>query len=158
MEETQTLFSLRIDPVTKLHLGETARWARFLAVFGIIVLCLITAASIFGITVMDQLIGRMNLNSGSDYYVSDFSNPARIAMAFSTIVMFVIGIFPLIYLLRFANKMKTALAGNNQEALNISFQNLKRYFRYLGIIIIIFLIIYALFFVIAIIGGVAMSR
>jgi ABC-type nickel/cobalt efflux system permease component RcnA len=33
--------------------------------------------------------------------------------------------------------MKTALYGNDQENLNSSFQNLKRYFRYVGIITII---------------------
>jgi len=38
---------------------------------------------------------------------------------------------------RFANQMKTALYGNDQEDLNASFQNLKKYFRYVGIITII---------------------
>jgi hypothetical protein len=38
---------------------------------------------------------------------------------------------------RFASQMKTALYSNDQESLNTSFQNLKRYFRYLGIITII---------------------
>ena len=53
------------------------------------------------------------------------------------IVAAVIWFFPLLYMLRFANQMKTALYGNDQENLNVSFQNLKRYFRYVGIITII---------------------
>jgi hypothetical protein len=51
--------------------------------------------------------------------------------------MAVVGFFPLLYMLRFANQMRTALDGNDQEKLNESFQNLKRYFRYFGIITII---------------------
>jgi hypothetical protein len=60
--------------------------------------------------------------------------------------------FPLLFLLQFANRMKRALAANEQDDLNDAFLQLKKYFRYLGIIVIIVLALYALMFVLAIMG------
>ncbi len=69
------------------------------------------------------------------------------------IVAAVIWFFPLLYTIRFANQMKVALAGNDQQALNKSFQNLKICLRYLGIVTIIILAIYAIIIVFAIVGA-----
>jgi hypothetical protein len=60
-----------------------------------------------------------------------------LASAAVFLIWAVILFFPLMYMLRFANQMKTALNANDQGSLNISFQNLKRFFRYLGVITII---------------------
>jgi hypothetical protein len=46
--------------------------------------------------------------------------------------------------------MKTALNGNAQEQLNLSFQNLKLLFKYVGIITIILLALYGLALVVAV--------
>jgi hypothetical protein len=73
--------------------------------------------------------------------------------AFIFVIMAVVAFLPFLYMLRFSNQMRIALAGNDQENLNASFQNLKRYFRYVGIITIIgigFWIIWLLIFGIAI--------
>jgi uncharacterized membrane protein len=69
------------------------------------------------------------------------------------IIMAIFWFFPLLFLIRFANNMQHALASNEQERLNKSFQNLKVCFRYLGIITIIGLILMAL----GIIAGIAGS-
>ena len=53
MEQSNTsLFSLSIDPVTKAHLSEAAKWARFLAILGMIFLVLIIIAGVFGSTML----------------------------------------------------------------------------------------------------------
>ncbi|MBS1611091.1 MAG: hypothetical protein JSS70_20525, partial [Bacteroidetes bacterium] len=52
--------------------------------------------------------------------------------------------FPCLFLFHFANKMKTALAANDQELLNTSFQNLKKLFRFMGILTIICLALFAI--------------
>jgi hypothetical protein len=75
------------------------------------------------------------------------------AMAIYYIVIALIYFFPCLFLFRFANKMKTALASNNQEVLNISFQNLKATFRYLGIITIIMLAFMVLAFIVVLLGA-----
>ena len=48
MEENQsTLFGLGIDPTAKAHLSETARWAKFLAILGFILMGLAVLAVVF---------------------------------------------------------------------------------------------------------------
>jgi hypothetical protein len=69
------------------------------------------------------------------------------------IVLLVIWFFPLMYMLRFANNMKRALNANDQQALNVSFQNLKICLRFVGIITIIVLVLYALVFLVSILGS-----
>ena len=64
-----------------------------------------------------------------------------------------IGFFPFFFLYRFSTKAKAALASGDQESLNVSLQNLKVYFRYLGIITIIILALYAIILLIALLGA-----
>ena len=53
--------------------------------------------------------------------------------------------------------MKTALNSNDQEYLNQSFQNLKSLFKYVGIITIIVIAVYALMLAIFVLGLAARS-
>lgn len=139
MEESQyqseSLFSLSIDPVTKTHLSETARWARFLAIIGMIGIVLMVvggvAYSIWLSTAVQSLNDRVIREPGS------FETAFVFGTAIGFIIMAAIAFFPLMYMLRFSNRMRRALDANDQESLNVSFQNLKIYFRYLGIITII---------------------
>lgn len=146
---SSSLFSLNIDPLTKTHLTETARWARFLAIFGMIVLALGLVVSLMGATIFTRFFG---FPTG----IEDDSNGAmgsvRVGMVVGTIITLAIFFFPLLFLLRFANAMRRALAANDQARLNESFQNLKVYFRYLGILVIIFLVLYGIIICIAVLG------
>jgi hypothetical protein len=147
MEEVQrsSLFSLTIDPVTKAHLSETARWARFLAIVGLIGIVLLVvgglAYSIWITTMMQTMQSRYG----------GFSNSYSTGVAMGSAIIFVIAaavaFFPMLYMLRFASQMRTALNGNDQ--------NLKIYFRYVGVITIIGLvlwIVWILVFVVAVIA------
>lgn len=151
MEHNQTasLFSLAIDPVTKVHLSETAKWARFLSILGFILLGLFI---IGGISIA-LFVGRPLDTYGGRSVFDSFS----VGMSFAYIVAAIIWFFPLLFLFRFSSRMKTALNGNDQNALNTSFQNLKISFRYVGIITIIVLALYALLLVFAIVGAAAFS-
>jgi hypothetical protein len=144
MEEVQNqpLFSLSIEPATKTHLIETAKWARFLAIVGFVFLALMVVAGIWLSTVMATSFTRIDNEYGRN------SSGMFAYMGTGIIVVYIIAalimFFPLLFLLRFASKVKTALAANDQESLNTSFQNLKAYFRYLGIITIIGLAFYGI--------------
>ncbi len=73
------------------------------------------------------------------------------------IVIALLYFFPLLFTLRFANKMRTALSTNDQQALNTSFQNLKICFRYIGILTIIGLVFFGIAMIFGIIGAAAFS-
>jgi Family of unknown function (DUF5362) len=156
MEEVQhsSLFSLSIDPVTKAHLSETARWARFLAIVGLIGIVLLVvggmAYSIWITSIMQTMQNK---------YSSFPSNGYSTGIAMGSAVMFVIAaaiaFFPMLYLLRFTGQMRTALNGNDQESLNSSFQNLKIYFRYIGIITIISLVLWIVWILVFAVAAIA---
>jgi len=147
--ENTSLFDLNIDQTSKGHLIEAARWGKFLSIVGFVVCGLIILAGIFFSTFMSSMSNRY----GSMYSDAYSSSGMGAMMAVLYIVMAVIYFFPCLFLFRFSTKMKTALATNDQNTLNTSFQNIKAMFRYVGIITLIILIIYALVLIIAIIGA-----
>ena len=155
MEEIQpsSLFSLFIDPVTKTHLLEAARWAKFLSIAGIACTVLMLVGGIaysYWLTTVFQITRDFPTASMN-------SNDAVVVTIISAIIFLVWAIilfFPLVYMLRFANQMKIALNGNDQQNLNASFQNLKRLFRYVGVVTIIGAVLSALWVIFV---GIAMA-
>ena len=139
MEENSSLFSLSIDPQTKEHLAETAKWARFLAIVGFVFLFIVFGYGIYSAMVISQIQEEF-----PGYGRSGFSAALGATAVVMYVLLFVLYFFPLLFTLRFANKMKVALYANNQVELNNSFQNLKILFRYLGIITIIALVLVGL--------------
>lgn len=144
--QTENLFGLSINSNSKEHLSEAARWARFLAITGMIML---------GLVVLLMLVG-------STFFFSSFTNLSgasfggggtMVFLAFWVIAAAALWFFPLLFTLRFASKMKAALATDDQQLLNESFQNLKITFRYLGIVTIIIVALYALVFAFAGVGA-----
>lgn len=151
MEQNQSisLFGLSIDPNSKAHLTEAARWARFLAIVGFVMCALIVVAGIFFGSFFSILTRSSRYNTG---FESGMASGIGTMMLVIYIIMAAIMFFPYLFLFRFANHMKSALASNDQNTLNTSFQNLKIMFRYLGIITIILLSFYAIVLLIALIG------
>ena len=156
MEQISTpssLFSLSIDPNAKAHLSEASKWARFLAIVGMIFLALMVIFGIFMATMVSTTMGQFN---SPDYSPSVFSAFGP-SIAIVYIIFAVIGFFPLLFLLRFANKTKAALAGNDQEALNTGFQNLKAYLRFIGILVIIWLALFVIGMLLTVVTAAAFS-
>ncbi|MES1222910.1 MAG: DUF5362 family protein [Bacteroidota bacterium] len=153
MEENQntSLFGLSIDPAAKAHLSEAARWARFLAIVGFVIIGLIVIVGVF----VGALFGSMTRGLAGN----DLNNvgAAGGVMGSFLIVIYICAaalyFFPCLFLFRFATKMKTALAANDQETLNTSFQNLKKLFRFVGIMTIIVLAFYAIILVFGLLGA-----
>ncbi|WP_148661283.1 DUF5362 family protein [Flavisolibacter tropicus] len=148
-DQTTALFNLNVDTVTKAHLSETAKWARFLSVVGFVLLGLFLLGGIAVSLYSERPLNNYGGNAAFSAY--------GVGMSFILLFTGVIWFFPLLFLYRFASRMKTALNGNDQNALNTSFQNLKICFRYVGIITIIILALYALLLVFAIVGVAAFS-
>ena len=138
MEQNQdtSLFGLTIDQTSRTHLGEAARWAKFLSIVGFICMGLFALFMIFGGAYLSTLFSQQ---------YGDFDNEARgsletsmtIALIAYYLVIFLIVFFAYLFLYRFSINMKKALVSNDQEVLNRSFQNLKILYRYWGILTII---------------------
>ena len=61
--------------------------------------------------------------------------------------------FPTYYLFSFSSKMRRALRNNEQAVLTESFKNLKSFFKFYGILVIIVLSVYTLALIAAIVGA-----
>ena len=121
-QQDSPLFGLSIDPVSKSHLAEAARWAKFLAIVGFIMCGLIVLMGIFAGSVFSMFSNRY---SSYDSDVS-FSGGLGIFMAILYIGFAILYFFPCLFLYQFAAKMKVALQSDDQDTLNVSFQNLKK--------------------------------
>ena len=133
---------LLIDTVSQVHLKETAMWAKFLAIAGFIISIIIAIGAVFAGTMFNKLTAGM-----------PGGNKGGVMTGGVIMVMYLliaaVAFFMSLFLFRFGVKMKVALIINDQESLNLSFQNLKVYYRFAGIITIIYLVILLL----ALLGG-----
>ena len=128
--ENPTPPALVIDETGKAFLLETTKWARFFAILGFIVIACMVIAAFF----VSAIYGSM---------LDDYNIPASMI----TVVYLLgalINFFPCLYLFNFSVKTKRALQSNDQFTLNLGFSNLKSYYKYIGILIIILLIFYAI--------------
>jgi hypothetical protein len=146
-----SLFGLSIDTPIRSHLSETARWAKFLAILGFI-FC--------GLFVIGGIIFAVSYNSYSSYN-SDYGDQRILgSLGPAVAIFYILGallyFFPCLFLFRFAGKMKTALAANSQQDLTDSFQNLKKLYRFIGILTIIVISLYLILFLI--VGASFMGR
>ena len=149
------LFGLSIDPIAKAHLGETAKWARFLAIVGMVFMGLVVVGMIIFAIFFSTLAGSLDQSTSATNVI--FASGLGIGIALFYIILMGIWFLPLLFMLRFANNMKRALAGDDQQALNRSFQQLKVCYRYIGIITIIILSLYAIIFLFGIAGAALFS-
>lgn len=150
MEQNSSLFSLSIDPITKAHLSETAKWARFLAIVGFVFLLMVVLVGIYSTVTLNRFEESYRELGGVDS--DSITGSAGTGMAVMYIIMALIWFFPLLFTFRFANQMRNALQSNDQEMLNAAFQHLKICYRYLGIVTVIFLVMIALSFLFGIMG------
>ena len=143
--QDSSLFKLNIEPSILEYLSETARWGKFLSILGFIMCGIMVLAGMVLPSVMSKL-GAMGMGQG---YL--FGGLGIGMMLFIYIIIAIIYFFPCLYLFLFSRDMKSALASDDQFKLTESFRNLKRLFKYIGILTVVFLSFYAL----AIIGGIA---
>jgi hypothetical protein len=137
----QSLFELQVDHEVTSHLSQTAKWAKFLSIVGFI-----------GFGFMLILILFLGTMSSSLAALSTTAMPGggfmQIVLLFAMMALY---FFPLLFLFNFSNKMLRAIRNNDQFSLVASFRQLKLCFKYIGILTIVFISIYVLVFLFAMI-------
>ncbi|SHM16807.1 hypothetical protein [Flavobacterium chilense] len=148
MEETSVFekFELQLDQTAKDFLKETAKWAYFLSILGFVgiglmVLLAVFAGSIFG--AMGAMPGMRGMGGGS------FGALIGVFYFFIAALYF----FPVYYLNKFATNAKKAFRENDTEALTTSLGYLKSHYKFVGILMLSILVLYALIFVLGIFGA-----
>ena len=138
MNEANVLSNkIEIDSSGYTHLVETAKWAKFLAIVGIVLSCILVLVALFAGTFMELFLTRTGGESTSTVFVS-----------IAYIIIAALYFFTSLYLYRFGVKMQYALNSNDQQLFNVALQNQRMFYRIMGIIMIIYLSIVALIMVI----------
>ena len=147
METNQNLLTadIIVDSTAAAHLRETARWAKLLAVVGIVLSILIALLGLFAGTMLATMTRKFSGNSSGSLGVLG-SGMISVMYLFIAAVYFFLSLF----LFRFAVKMKEALLTSEQEQFNASLMNLKLVYRIMGIIMIIYLSFFALAIIVVI--------
>ena len=152
-DQNTSLFGLSIDQTSKSYLSEAAKWAKFLAIAGFIGLGLMVVYGIYISLVLSTAMQEFEDGFGGGYSTRGLGSTFGTGVIIIYIIIAVIAFFPLLFLLRFSKKMKTALDSNEQEILNDSFRNLKVYYQYVGVLTIIGLVLMLLSLLTAIMAG-----
>lgn len=138
MENNPESKKIEIGQETLNYLNSAGRWAMFLAISGFIFLGLIIVIGLIAGT-----------------FLSAFSNSdiiPGIPELFLILIFFAISaicFFPVFFLFRFSKYTSNALATQNKEELHKAFKNLKFYFVYLGLLLIIVLSFYIIALIVA---------
>ncbi len=130
----------------RMFLQETAKWAKFLSIVGFVMLGFLVIMALFISVFMGAMMSEMP-------EAGPFGAMGGGLIGVFYILIALIYFFPILYLYRFATKMKTALNNNDQSYLSASFKNLKSCYKFMGIFMIIVLGFYALGIVFAFLMG-----
>lgn len=161
MEQNQdsSLFGINVDQAGRAHLADAAKWGRFLAIFGFIICGLVVLIGIFFGSFFSLLTSQYSSNPYSELPGGSGMGAAMgTSMAILYVLIALIYFFPCLYLFKFATKMKTALATNDQAVLNASFQNLKASLRFIGILTIVMICFWILALIVGLLGVATGSR
>jgi len=130
--------SIEIEQETLKHLNTSRKWAMFSAIIGFIFLGLIVILGLIAGTFVSLFKSSGGLTG----------LPQIIVFVF-IIAMVVVYFFSIHFLFRFSKHTSNAIQTLNKKELQIAFKNLKSYFVYLGVLIIISLSFYIVALVIA---------
>jgi hypothetical protein len=129
---------IEIEQETLNHLNTTRKWAMFLAIIGFIILGLIVVIGLIAGTFLTAF------NSGE----KALGIPESL-MFVPILILAVIYFFPVLFLFRFSKHTSHAIQTLDKLEFHKAVKNLKSFFAYIGILIIIILSIYIVVLIIA---------
>ncbi len=140
MENSENIQSvnqtLTDDSKIKTYLLEVSKWGKFLAIVGYIGIAVLAIVAIALIVV--SFITSIKLDVG-------------LSLGTFGVIYFALAIlyyFPVKFLYKFSIQIKKGLEADNNQDITLGFENLKSLFKFLGILTIVILSIYALLLVI----------
>jgi hypothetical protein len=138
METNPEVRKIEIDEVTLKYLNTSRKWAMFLAIIGFIFVGLIIIIGLIAGTFLTAF------NSGE----KGLGIPESL-MFIPVLIIALIYFFPVLFLFRFSKYTSQAIHTLDKLILNKALKNLKSYFAYIGILIIIVLSIYIITLIVA---------
>ncbi|MNJ95193.1 hypothetical protein D3C87_129000 [compost metagenome] len=140
-------FELQFTQQAQGFYREAAKWATFLSIVGFIGTAFMVIAALF--------MFAMGSTFGSSMGDSPLAGMLSGGLLGGSYLFFaILNFFAAYYLFKFASKTKQAFANNDGAALTESFENLKSYYKFTGIFVIVIIALYILAIIGAIVVGV----
>ena len=133
--------NLVIDWRSKEFLKETAKWTKFLAILGFVGIGLMVLGSLVMLFAPSSLMSN-----------GDFPFGGKIFMMLLYLAFAVLYYFPISYLYQFSENTKKAIENNDNNAIRDAFEFLKSHYKFMGILTIVVLALYAVILLFALIG------
>ncbi len=127
-----------INDEMKSYLSEIAKWAKFLSIVGFIIIGFIVVAAL-AVLAVGSSFGSFMYGIGSG------------VIAFIYLLFAALYFFPVYYLYQSSQSIKKGLRDEDEVMLTTGFSNLKSHFKFIGILTIIVISLYALIFIFAMI-------
>ncbi|GHA65818.1 DUF5362 family protein [Pontibacter akesuensis] len=134
-------------PTAADYLSQAAKWGKFLAIVGFVIVGLMVLVGLFAGASMGAL---MNGGMGNTAGVGSI-----IGGGFFTVIYLLFALLyflPIFYLYRFSSKAQLALNEQSEAAINEAFKNLKSLLKFMGILTIVFLAFYGLALLFMVLG------
>ncbi|HTM64831.1 MAG TPA: hypothetical protein VL093_00780 [Flavipsychrobacter sp.] len=142
---TKDLFNLTIDEEAKAQLLETVRWTKFIAIIGFVFLGLLLLLAIAvgaGFSMMTEVSGMRGLGGA-----------LGVGMMIMYLLIALLYFFPIYYLYKYSILIKPAIHSGNQEQFNLALSYQRRMYKFIGVLFLILLVLYAIIFIFGIIGA-----
>lgn len=141
MEENSKFdsFELQFTQQAQSFYNETAKWATFLSIIGFLGSVLMIIFSFFMFAMGSSMASTMSNSPIAGMFSGGLFGGFYLLFA-------IINFFPAYYMFKFASKAKEALRSSSTGTLTESFENLKSYFKFTGIAVIVFISLYIILF------------
>lgn len=148
MEETtlQDNERLYLSQEAQGFLKETAKWGYFLSIIGFVCIGFMVVLALFISTIFSALSGLSRSANSMGFLEMGLISGVYLAIA-------VIYFFPVYYLFQFSSKLKKAFTSNDNDLINSSFEYLKSHYKFIGILALVFTVIYGLLFLFSLLAG-----
>ena len=152
MEENSEIeeFELQLNESAKGFLKEATKWAYFLSILGYIGIGFIVLLAVFA-GALFAFIGNLS---------REMNNFGAMGGSFISALYLMIAafyFFPVYYLNKFATNAKIALKNNDSKLLAASFEYLKSHYKFMGIVALIILSLYAIIMVFVVVAAVTVG-
>jgi hypothetical protein len=131
MNSDPEIKTIEIGHDTLKHLNTLRKWTMFLAVLGFI---------FFGLIIILGLITGTFLTAFNQTGKSQGIPDSVVIAAF--IAFALINFFPVFFLFRFSKHTSLAVATHDRKEMHIAIKNLKRFFIYIGVFLIVIITVY----------------
>lgn len=140
---------LHVSSSSQTYLLTAAKWSKFLAITGFVMI----GFAMIGFLLMLIGVGGDAFRMGMAQSLGGASGAAFTGIIIAYILIIAMYFFPLYYLYKFATLVKQGIKSSTNSMIEEGFKNLKSFFKFFGVFTAIFLGLYGLIIVFAIIGS-----